>query len=789
MKVTFLSIKPCWTVLCTVASSLALTGLTYGQSLQSNPSTWPTPPSLSLTGTPLLNQPSLVISNDSGLPTKADRSYRYTFQELGARYPFRLRGIDGSDGVFFNVRADELVTRAEIDLSYSFSPAMLSDYSHINVLVNDEIAFSIPVPRDEAGRTLQRNISIPPHLFTEFNQLRFQLIGHYTLECEDPLHSSLWASISNKSTISLHVQKIPTVNDLSRLPLPFFDHRGNGTLTLPIVFLNDRGETTLESAGMIASWFGLLAKNRGAQFPTHLDGSYPKKGHAVVLVKADASASFPAVSGPTIAITANPNDADGKLLWIMGRNAEEIKQAAQSLVTGATTLTGQVATIRQVKQRDPRQPYDAPYWTRTDRPVKFGELLPESKLNSIGYQGGPVRLDLRPPPDLFGWREKPVPVDLRYRYTVQQGRTDSSLIVSADKNFIRSFALHSADAIKDESRIIKQDSRSTLPVDVAMDIPLDTLMTESEIEFRFMFDYVKEGVCRDFIIDNVRGRIDPDSTIDFSGYPHFMPLPDLKAFGKSGFPFTRLADLSETTVVLASQPSAEDLSTYLTLMGRFGKSTGYPGTHITVGLGEKKLTVKNKDVIIISSTDQRWLDGWANHIPAMVAGDRKRMGTSDLVFNSVDWRTPDPRQSQSPIRTELSYDSTGDVAIIAGFESPVESGRSVVLIASSQPQGQDLVAKALLNLNDFENNLMGSLAVVHQNGISPLAAQYSYFIGNLGFWKSIEWKLASYWSGLFSFWWIGTPLLLLIVWLLVAISRRVRRLKIGSQGRERADNH
>lgn len=780
MRITFLSTRSFLTLVGTVLWFIASAGISYGQSFNPNPSAWTAPPSLSSTDTPLLNLRSLATPVGTGSSKTADPDHRYTFEELGARYPFRLRGIEGSDSIFFNVRANELVTHAEVDLTYSYSPALLSDYSHINVLVNDETAISIPVPRDEAGKTLQKKITIAPHLFTENNQLRFQLIGHYTLECEDPLHSSLWASISNKSTISLNTQQIPLANDLSKLPVPFFDKRGNGKLTLPVVFANDRNERTLESAGMITSWFGILAGNRGAQFPAHLDGSYPEKGNAVVLMVSDGSASLPDVSGPTIAITANPNDSDGKLLWIMGRDAEEIKLAAQSLVTGAATLTGQAATIRQVKDLEKRKPYDAPKWIRTDRPVKFGELLPEAKLNSIGYQGGPIRLDLQPPPDLFGWREKPVPVDLRYRYTVQPGRTDSSLIVSADEQFIRSFALHSADELMDESWLNKVDNRSTLPVDVSMEIPLDTLMSDPEIEFRFMFDYVKEGACRDIIIDNVRGRIDPDSTIDFSSYPHFMPMPNLSAFGKSGFPFTRLADLSETTVLLASQPSPDDVSTYLTLMGRFGDSTGYPGTHITVGLGEENLATVNEDVVIISSGDQSWLDSWADHMPAMLGGDEKRFGTSDLVFKSIAWRTPDPRQSQSPVRTELTYDSTGDLAMVAGFESPNEPDRTVVLIASNEPQGQVLVTEALLKADDFGNNLMGNLAVVHQNGTTSLAAQYSYAIGNLGFWRSIEWKFANYANGLLSLWWIGALLLLLSVLLLVAIVKLIRRVRTRS---------
>lgn len=687
--------------------------------------------------------------------------HSYTLEQLGARYPLNLRGIEGSDSVPFNIRADEMVTQAKLNLMYSYSPALLSDLSHINVLVNDEVAISLPVPREEAGKSLQRSIVLPTHLITEFNRIRLQLIGHYTLECEDPLHSSLWANVSNKSELQLDVRHVPLPDDLSILPLPFFDHRDSRRLSLPMVFANDRSSASLESAGMIASWFGAMAGYRGAEFPVNWQDDYPVRGNAVVFIQGGDASGLPAImhelAGPALAITGNPNDPQGKLLWVMGRDGSEIKQAARALVTGAVTLAGHSAVINQLAQLKPRRPYDAPNWLRTDRAVKFGEVVPEQALSVSGYNGAPVRMELRLPPDLFGWRENPVAVDLRYRYTPQPGMADSSLLVSADGQFLKSFPLPSIDQIRDESWLKSLTENEMLPVRASLDIPLERLVARSELELRFMYDYIKEGQCRDIIIDNVRGRIDPESTIDFSHYPHFMPLPDLSAFGESGFPFTRMADLSEAAVVLSAQPAEQDVSTYLTLMGRFGESTGYPATNVSVMFGAAGLEAIDKDIVIIASGEQSWLADWADYMPAALAGQNKRFGTSDLVFKPLSWVTPDPRETQQPVRTDLTYASTGSSAIFAGFESPVVKGRSVVLISSSESQGQTLAANALLGDESFgDSALQGSLAVVHEGRISPLAADYTYSIGQLGLWRSIEWKVAQYWPGMQSwrFWWL-----------------------------------
>src|SRR5690606_29786405 len=131
-----------------------------------------------------------------------------------------------------------------------------------------------------------------------------------------------------------------------------------------------------------------------------------------------------------------------------------------------------------------------------------------------------------------------------------------------------------------------------------------------------------------------------------------MPLPDLRVFGERGFPFTRMADLSETAGVLSSQPAPQDISTYLTLIGRFGESTGYPATHVSVMFGAAALETADKDLVVIASGEHTWLADWAEYMPAVLAGQRKQFGTSDLVFKPISWSTPDPRETQSPVRID-----------------------------------------------------------------------------------------------------------------------------------------
>lgn len=688
--------------------------------------------------------------------------YEITLKELGARYPFNLRGVEGSDSVDFSIRSDEVVTDAAIDLSYTYSPALLSDYSHINVLLNDEVAKSLPVPKEQAGKNIQEKVVLPPHLITEKNRLRLQLIGHYTLECEDPLHSSLWANVSNLSQLSLVTEPVRLPDDLSILPLPFFDKKDVKELTLPFVFLDQADEQTLEAAGMVASWFGLLSSKHASSFPVSLGRSYPSKGSAIVFATASSlgGGSFgeSPINGPTLSIQTNPNDRYGKLLFVVGRDTAELKQAAQALVLGSETLSGQTAHISRIEDVKARKPYDAPNWIPLNRAVRLGELVPEEKLHVTGYNGTPIRLPLQLPPDLFTWRASPVPLNLNYRYTPQIGQTNSALILNTNDQFLRSFPLFSIDQLKSRDWLAQLVQNDMLPVSTQVDIPLERLLPQSELEFRFMYNYIKEGECRDIIIDNVRGFVDPDSTIDLSGYSHFIPMPNLGVFGKTGFPFTRMADLSETMVVLSPQVKAEELSAYLNVLGHFGSITGYPATKVSVAFGEQGAS-QSHDTLLIAAGEQSWLSSWLKSMPAVLSGDDKKFFVSDLIYKVSGWLGYNDENQQQESRVDIQFVSNGQNTFYAGFESPIQKQRSVVVIASSDVES---LGQATQQLIQHPSELAGSLAVLKDGQIEPLVFEPTYYLGHLPFLTRIEWELAKFWPNV-------PPVQHLLFWLAILI--------------------
>ena len=674
------------------------------------------------------------------------KSYTVTLKQLGRNYPMSLRGVESTDSVNFDVRADSIVTGARLNLQYTYSPALLADLSQINVLVNDEVAASLPLPKDKAGQLQQQIVQIPPHLITEFNRLSLQFIGHYTMSCEDPHHSSLWAKISNATELGIDVSPLVLPNDLAIMPLPFFDRRDARALNLPFVFAAAPDNATLEAAGALSSWFGAQASYRGARFSSGYN-QIPASGNAVVLVSGpDAlqigGLNLPPAKGPTLTVMTNPNDANGKLLVVSGRDGAELKRAATALVLGNQALSGNSVVIDRLNVVQPRKPYDAPNWLPSDRPVKLGELLPAKELSVSGFNPGDITVPLNFAPDLFTWRYEGAPLHLKYRYTPQEKSNNSSLIIGFNDALIQSQNLLSQDKL-DKGVLGGLKTNDTLSLETNVLLPLNSAALQSRLQLRYMFDYLKQGECNDIIIDNMRGTIDPDSTLDVSGYDHFIAMPNLGVFKDAGFPFTRLADLSETAVVLPDNAGASDLDAYLTVLGRFGHATGYPATGVQVIQAGQVASAADKDLLVLASgANQPLLTQWADRLPASYAEGQRSFHLSDLPMRVRDWFSPDPEANLRKTRMDMAFSGGTRSTYLTGFESPLKNGRSVVVIASTQPQGLAEATNALIGGEDYAQPIQGSLVVVRGKNIEALVADEQYYVGSLGLIKYLQWQMS-----------------------------------------------
>ncbi len=177
----------------------------------------------------------------------------------------------------------------------------------------------------------------------------------------------------------------------------------------------------------------------------------------------------------------------------------------------------------------------------------------------------PLNVYFRIPPDIYYPTEGPnTRLHLVYRYNSIPIGPISSMQVRVNNAFLGSIPL-----------IPGQETSRRMQTDVP--VPVVNLRPFSNtFSFDFTFQLLKEAGCKNTTPINMQGAILGDSYLDLRGYPHWAPMPNLEIFANAGFPFTRVADLSETTVVLPPTPTEQEIETFVTLMGHFGRQTGFP---------------------------------------------------------------------------------------------------------------------------------------------------------------------------------------------------------------------
>lgn len=667
---------------------------------------------------------------------------------MGIHEPIALRGMDPERVLNVGVRADEVVTGATLRLQYTYSPALVFELSHLKITLNDEVVATLPLEKARAGQQVSRDIPLDPRYFTDFNRIAIQFVGHYTMDhCEDLANSALWTDISPATTLVLDTASLRLPDNLSLLPLPFFDQRDNRRVTVPFVLPADADTATLRAAGVVASWLGALASYRDARFP--VAATPPSDQHAIALMLAGPATDalgLRDIAGPTVAIMPNPDNPDRKLLVLAGRNANELQTAANGLVLGKAALSGSRATIQSVDLGKPRKPYDAPNWAPVDRPVLFRELVNDpQQLQVSGNNPVPIRVNLRVPADLYGWNQRSVPLNLKYRYTAPSTYNDSVLNVDINDQLVRSYRLRPVSGSDDENLVSVPLLSSTDTVATnEIRVPAFRVGSDNQMQFRFHLDSQKTGLCASTPARVARAAIDPDSSIDFSSFAHYAAMPNLAFFANSGYPFTRLADLADTAVVMPDQPRATDKEALLTLLGHMGKWTGLPALRVSIAPASAIDTVKQHNLLVIGTGSAgELLTRWGKSLPLMVARGRTELSVRDQQAHAwSNWLQDLDAEPVSPAGRAILA-AQGPLSALIGFESPLASRRSVVALTSTEP-GQLREVLDVLEDGAKVSQIRGDLTVIRARDVEGLRLGERYFVGDFPWYARIWVRVSSH---------------------------------------------
>jgi len=663
----------------------------------------------------------------------------FTLAETGSP-PIELHSIGHQQNIYFSLPQTHVVRTATIHIYYAFSSSLIPQFSQLKLILNGTLFATIqPTPGKYGGSDgsdSEADFSIPPELLVHNNALTIEFIGHYTMSCEDPANTALWARVHPNTSLDIRGDLLPLADDLKQLPIPFVDPAVVQPVSIPVVFPTRPSFKAIQAAGIVASYFGLVSADRPVRFPVRI-GAIPQ-GNAIVVAENPASlpagVNLPSVSGPTVAVRTNPNDPYGKILIVTGPNADDAIIAAQAIALHSDMLTGPQTPIGHLTLPVKQAPDAAPRWARTDQTIQLGDYATAGQLQGDGT--APLNVYFRIPPDLYyETGSDNTRLHLAYRYNSIPIGPNSSLQVRINSAFLGSTPLTPG-----------RDASRTTTTDVP--VPLVNLRPFSNtLSFNYSFQPPRKQNCDNITPINLQGSILRDSYLDLRGYPHWTPLPNLEIFANAGFPFTRLADLSGTTVVLPPAPTQQEIETFVTLMGHFGRQTGFPGLRITVAGPEALQNDAATDFLIIGAGDDQPAFGeLGTHLPVSLGSGQMQVRDTEGFFlsllHSVWWKL------RPNGRAELGELTGGDRpdAVIEGIESPYDIGgsRSIVAIHFKDASAFEPFLATFLNVQQ-SSEISDSVSVLHGTEFkSYRVGSQVYYVGVLPWFAQLRLRAAEY---------------------------------------------
>jgi cellulose synthase operon protein B len=588
-------------------------------------------------------------------------------------------------------KLDEKTGTVQAKIRFQHSPALYANRSNLTVLVNGRSVGSAPLNRKQSqvGELL---VNIPPNLLQDYNDITMVAQQNDSQECTDPSSPSLWTEILPDSTITFKYQNQPNSSllNFSHYPYPIFDQLGLETNKVVFIQPSQVEQSWLTSAARFQAALGRVADFRPLETGIAANIASVQDSDRVVIL--GTPTEQPVLSqlkdlplkiagGKILDNNQNPipedrgvliltqakKDGGAPILIITGNSAKGVAKAAQFLSQPDLRKmgTGQVVFVDKVQE------------TTTPGSRQWARYLPEANSFSLsdlkinndnkpfkdvtvsGSGAPPIEIDFRALPDDRFVRGSSM--NLSYSYGPQINPRTSAVQVFLDGNFIGGARL--------------TDDRGEQRKSLKVDLPANLVTPNSKLQVFFRMNS-KEAFDKERCIQppsqQLSGIVHADTSFDLKRETS-VQLPNLELM-RFGYPFVAPQDLSATAVVMAQNPSEQEILTLLELSERLGRLSQSDGI---------KLEVYNKESLPeqVRKKSNLVAIGTLSKFPIPEALKSKGLNLSQ-AFN----------RSSAAGAVQTPQDQQG---IIKQVVSPWNSERVILALTASSDNGLDKVRQVL----------------------------------------------------------------------------------------------
>lgn len=645
-------------------------------------------------------------------------------------------------GINFTLPVDQVITNARLVLHLSVSPAIAEHNATLQLMLNGQALGSVPLSSAEQDDS-RFQLDVPAPLLVSVNNLSFKINNVDTMLCQRDASGEYRVTILPDSQFELEGQQLNIGNDISNFPRPFFDDMQMSPSTISFSFPEKISNDGVSAAALLASWLGIEADYRGI----HFDAQYnvlPEKNGILIGHPGDKIGGIvlPDSDKPLLQYIDNPANPAYKLLLIVGKDQAALRTAAWRLTQG------------QFQQQTPSmvveptaipvsQPYDAPRWIPTDRPVKLSELLrKDQSLTSLGIWHEPLNIAFRAAPDLFLWDGGSIPMHINYRFPTEEwiNESHSWLSVTLNNTFLRNLPVNKQGILESLWHKVGGDARQE-----QSDISIEPyqIYGDNQLSLYFNITPQEDAPCSVLLNNNIKSQIDDSSSIDLSHTRHFALLPNLSFFVGASFPFTRLADFSQTVLLLPENPSETQIVTLLNMVARSGNATGtaLANNHVIFGIpagGSNLEMLRTKDVLAVSDMTQSLFNQQLLNQSPFGTRDNTLIAKKPTYWQKIlrwlggDW-------TADSVDADRYFSSNTDWRGFLSFPSQWNSDRLVVMILGSN---NDQLSRLSTDLDSAKINagIRGDAAIItDENGVRSFRVGRQYPSGQMPDHMMIVW--------------------------------------------------
>jgi len=665
-----------------------------------------------------------------------------TVAQMGQQKGITLSGGQLQSGIVFTLPSDQVITNAHLDLTLHVSPALAARNTSMQLMLNGQPLGTLPLSASDSD-SASFQLDIPAAMVVSSNNLSFKINDADQLLCERDSADQYQVTILPQTRLSLEGQQLNIGTSMRNFPRPFIDPLQMTSATVPMAFPAKVTPAQVTAAAMVASWVGIQADYRGARFPV-LRNQLPEKNGMVFGQPGErvGSLTLPAVDAPTLQLVDNPDNPTYKLMLVIGKNEDQLRQAAYRLINAplaqdSPTLTVATQTIPQ------RKAYDAPRWINTARPVLLSELLrKDQSLTTNGIWHDALRVNFRAAPDLFLWDGDTIPVQLNYRFPSENwiDENKSLLNVTLNGTFLRNLTVNKVGLLENIWHRLGGDARQEK---YTLNLEPYLIYGDNQLQLYFNIQPKADAPCSVLLNNNIKSRIEESSSIDLSNTRHFTLLPNLSYFVGASFPFSRLADYSQTVMLLPEKPTDAEITALLDMAGRSGNATGATLDHSSVMFGipaggANLARLQKSDVLAVSTLgqsafNQQMLQSSPYYTNARTFGVK----APDTLEKLRSWLTGD--WYRKPLDADRYFSSNEAWRGFVSYRSPWSQDRLVVMTIGSNDQ-------QLLNLHNDLNSarinagIRGDTAIItDENGIRSFRVGPQFPSGQMPWYMMVVW--------------------------------------------------